>query len=767
MEKRVIFRDRQELQAADLTNLGEFTKTALDHIVKDGIQDQSGWVEFSIVKTGTAEVTVKPGRIYTGGQVYVSESDIVFDLLSELPAVNKKWVAIVAWGSEVETDTQPRDFLIDATTGATEPQAVPMQRLRRANINTIVGIEAAQPTKPLVPSGNVLLGWVLLNPTDVESISIENKTKLPQVARNALRLDELEEWRAIIGARVDSLAAEIAKLWEAIKQAGGKHLLQSLAIDVALLKEFTELEEGHSDYDADRFLDDLESEVEDVNFLARVEEGCRFSNEAENETSIQLFNPINPDVSISSQGVLIPKYNEVKRFHVGPFNEELSISQYQFATHDCVQKTISRKRIRYGETLTVCTNVSWWRTGRYDPVTNIFHKDGQTWEVIGGNPRAGHSHVRLRRFWYDEYEETYWEHIVNKYTVDGQQIGQTFLNAQDGWITSIGLYFTRKGGTGNVDVLLTEVDDNGIPNVKKTIQRVTLNVEDIQVSADGTVETKVPIPHTFVSAGERYAIVLITGGDHYVAMALGTQYAQGTFFYTVDGAYQQGTFNKDMMFSLYYAEFERTRYVVDLQAMSLSGGITDIDIMAPMVIPQSCSLIFEVQVNGVWRPLEEVTSGNTVLFGLPPLLPFRAVFNGTTTVQPGLGLVDSVLRYFRPRTTFKHISVDYNLRSPADTIKVVCLLENYYEDNHDFDCVIRIDGGGQESEIAADAVIDRELEPPIDARSPDHKKIERTFVFESLGGAESVRIVMNGSTTSALDTFHVGWRVHLAFPGAE
>src|SRR5690606_14829172 len=131
------------------------------------------------------------------GQVYVSESDVVFDLLSELPAVNKKWVAIVAWGTEVETDTQPRDFLIDATTGATEPQAVPMQRLRRANIGTIVGVEAAQPAKPMIPSGNVLLGWALLNTTDVESISIENRTKLPQVARNALRLDELEEWRAI------------------------------------------------------------------------------------------------------------------------------------------------------------------------------------------------------------------------------------------------------------------------------------------------------------------------------------------------------------------------------------------------------------------------------------------------------------------------------------------------------------------------------------------------------------------------------------------
>src|SRR5690606_11619131 len=132
--------------------------------------------------------------------------------------------------------------------------AVTMQRLRRANIGTIVGVEAAQPAKPMIPSGNVLLGWALLNTTDVESISIENRTKLPQVARNSLRLDELEEWRNIIGARVESLAAEIAKLWERIAASGDSSMVTRLAYDVALLKDLEGIPDDYSDYGADRFL---------------------------------------------------------------------------------------------------------------------------------------------------------------------------------------------------------------------------------------------------------------------------------------------------------------------------------------------------------------------------------------------------------------------------------------------------------------------------------------------------------------------------------
>ena len=305
---------------------------------------------------------------------------------------------------------------------------------------------------------------------------------------------------------------------------------------------------------------------------------------------------------------------------------------------------------------------------------------------------------------------------------------------------------------------------NGTPDLSSLLNLVTLDVANINTSADGTVETKVTFPATFLEAGKRYAILLTSGGNHYVAMAAGTAYAQGTFFYSLDGAYQQGTANKDLMFSLYFARFAQTRTVVDLKALSLSGGIAAIDIMAPLIKPGSTGLTYEIQVAGSWVPLEEVVSGNTVLFGLAPLLPFRAVFVGTTDVQPGINLVESVLRYSRPRTSFKHISTPYTLAAPTQVLKVIALLENYAEANHDLTCTIAVNGGAVE--IAPGSIADEELDPPIDARDANHKRIRRTFTWtatEITAPASSVRITMNGVTSSALDTFHVAERVHLAF----
>lgn len=184
-EKLVYYRDRQELQAEDLNNTGQFARTSLDHVVEDGIYEGKAWTQFVFTKTATAELTVSEGRMYSGGAVYVSETDTVFDMLTYLPTVNKKWAAIVAWGQNVETDTQPRDFLIDAMDGTTEPQAVPMEKLRKANIKVVYGVEAAQPEKPLVDNTNVIIGWVLLNSTDIESFSLATEYKLPQVGRNA------------------------------------------------------------------------------------------------------------------------------------------------------------------------------------------------------------------------------------------------------------------------------------------------------------------------------------------------------------------------------------------------------------------------------------------------------------------------------------------------------------------------------------------------------------------------------------------------------
>ena len=763
MEKTVTFRARQEVQPADLNNIALFARASLDHIVADGIENGKSWVDFTVARTAIAQITVGVGRLYNSGAVYVSEAPVVFDLLSSLPGANSRWVAIVTWGDTVDDDTQPRGFLIDATTRATEPKAVTMRAVRRANIGTVVGVAAPQPSKPVIDASNVVIAWALLSSTDVVSITLNTDAQLPRLSDEQDRINELAYWRTQVGPRIDSLADLIARLRADISVSANSRLLDTVAMDVARLKENAELEVGYTDYAADRFLDDTDSDTTNVNFLAKVEEGVRFSDEAANETDLDVFNPLNPDVTISS-GFLLPKYTDAKRFSVGPFYEELSISQYQYQTHSMVQKTMSRQRIRYGETVTVCTNSAWFRSGRYDAAQKVFYKDGDTWEVITGNPAVNHTTVRLRRYWVDTYEEHYWDRITVDHVVQGQQIGQTFLNPQDGWLTALGLFFTQKSGTGNVHVSIAQVTDSGTPDLKSLLNVTTLNVADIQAAADGSVETKLPFPATFLEAGRRYAIVLTTGGNHYVAMASGTAYAQGTFFNSVDGAYQQGSFDKDLMFSLYFASFSRPRTVVELEPISLSGGVAFIDIMAPLVRPGSTELSFEIQVAGVWTALGDVATGNTVLFGLPPLLPFRAVFVGTTDVQAGINLAESRLRFSRPRTTLKHISTAYTLAAAADDFKVVAILENYYEANHNLTCTIQLNGAG--GAVSPATTVDEELDPPMDPRDANHKRIRRTFTWtptQITAPMTSVTITMDGATTSALDTFHVAERVHLAF----
>lgn len=761
MHKVTIFRDRQEVTPDDFMSTGEFAQAFLTHLIRDAVEDAKGWAGFQVIESATAEITVKPGRIYSGGPSYISETDVVFDLISSLPSVNKKWVAVVSWGSEIDTDVQPRDFVIDVTTGAAEPNAVAMQRFRRANVATVVGVEAPQPAQPAIDANNIVIAWVLINPTGIESIAMVDDNRLPQSARLKGLIDQLMAWMGDIGPQINSLRSDLARILGMLSQLGDHRLLEQVVIDVARLKEMAELEDDYTDYGADRFLTLNESDDENVNYLAFVEEGCRFALEAEDLKALALFNPINPDVAVSN-GFLLPKYTEQKRFEVGPYHEALPIAQYTYSTHQMVQRTMSKTRIRYGESKTVCTNHHWWKSGKYDATQGTFYKDGETWKVEQ-EPGKAVKFKRLTRFWVDTYEEPYWDRIVVNHNISGQQIAQTFLNGADGWLTSIGLFFTQKGGSGNVNISLAEVKA-GKPDLDALIGTVTLDVADIQTSANGKIQTKVAFPATWLRAGTRYAIVITTGGNHYVAMAHGTAHTQGTFFYSVDGAYQMGSFDKDLCFALYFAKFVRTRTAIDLSAMSLSGGITDIDIMAPMIVPESCELTFEVQIAGVWHPLENVVSGNTVLFGLPPLLPFRAIFTGTSDVQPGLNLIESSLHFSRPRTTFKHISTKYTLAASTRNFKVIALLENYKEANHDMSCKIQLNGVG--TEVAPAMVVDMEIDPPVDARSADHKRIRRTFTWtdaEIAAPMSSVKIVMEGQTTSALDTWHVGERVHLAF----
>ena len=198
MERNVIYRDRQELQSADLNNMQDFARTSMDHIVRDAVESGKAYSGFSATKTAATEITLSAGRLYAGGAVYARGEDIIVDLFNVLPLVTRKRVAIVSFGQEVETDIQPRDFLIDAQTGTTEPQSVAMESLRRAEISTVAGTEGPDPSYPATDANVTVIAYVLLDTTGVVAIEQWQATQLPNLRNVANRTIALERWRGQI-----------------------------------------------------------------------------------------------------------------------------------------------------------------------------------------------------------------------------------------------------------------------------------------------------------------------------------------------------------------------------------------------------------------------------------------------------------------------------------------------------------------------------------------------------------------------------------------
>jgi hypothetical protein len=132
-------------------------------------------------------------------------------------------------------------------------------------------------------------------------------------------------------------------------------------------------------------------------------------------------------------------------------------------------------------------------------------------------------------------------------------------------------------------------------------------------------------------------------------------------------------------------------------------------------------------------------------------------------VQAGIDMTNSLVHYSRPKTTATHISNSYSITSTTH-IKAYAILENFKSGSHDCVCTLRKNGGG--GYISAGSYVDVELDPPADARDTNHKRIKRTWDWNNtqLGGSvTSLELKLVLTTNSALDTFHVAERIHLAF----
>jgi hypothetical protein len=759
VESQVIFRDRQELQSADLNNLQDFTRASIDHIVSDAIESGKAYSGFSASKTAATEITLSPGRLYAGGQVFARDENVVIDVFNSLPLVTKKRVAIVAFGQPVDTDVQPRDFLIDAQIGTTEPQSVAMENLRRAELSAVAGTEGPDPSYPPTDANTVVICYALLDTSGIVSIEQWSATQLPNLRVISNRTSALEVWRGQISGQVDTLKTDLAALADRLKLYTMKSDYVDLLVEFEKLRERVFQPSAYIFYGSNHFLDLVGSQTAHASFDAVVGEGIRFPNAGSATAALSLLNPNNPYVTVNN-GFVLPKYSHGLRMNLAGYNGETRMAQYTFETTTVTQLARTRERRRFGPAKSVCTNSTYWRQGNYDPVTGVFRINGETWEVAAAdraNATINHKFIRITQFWVDTYEEPYWDYVKSTSTLNGQQIAQTFLNSQDGWLSQVGLYFSRKAATGDVNVIVCETA-YGMPDLSRVISRTVLPVASIQVGAAAAnaalpalIETTVPIVPTYLKSGRRYAIVLVTTGDHYVAMTnTDNGVVQGTFFVSTDGAFFAGNLVSDMKMKLYFAKFDQPRVIVELSALQLAGGILDIDILNEGITPPACRLDYEVQVNGAWVPLDAPPNGPS-LASLPAILPLRAVLTGTTDLMPGFGVTASQATVSRNKTAFTWVGTKRTLGSASTSIKIIIDLQAFDEVKHD--CTVTL--------LTGTTLATTETADAVEDKIQSDGTVRRTCVFNVTSVSDyAVKIV--GATVSAAETFHVAELIEFA-----
>lgn len=755
MERKVIYRDRQEFQAQDINNTQDFVDESLQHVILDAITPERQIVGLQVTAKSATEIEVAPGRLWVGdsGKVYRLDTAQTISVFSYLPVTDKRYLAVSVVGEEVDTDIQPRDFLIDLQTGQTEPSAVPMERKRIITVYITSGLESPDPQKPVPPTGYTLIAYVLLNPGGIESIELATNKKLPRLFETEGRVKSLEDWQRLTQPKISTISSDIATLAQRVNELSREEInrrINELASDVARLKVLNKLPSTYSSYDQDNFLDDSKSDTQDPAYYARVEEGLSFPWEGENVAQLQLFNPYEDAVSLRYRdiGFLIPAFSDEVRLETRGYSGDILISQYQYQSFSIKQGQTPVTVIRYGPTRWVPYYVLrsryWWHYWAY------WYWRWAYGSSYSGSPPDGYEvledrghWVKVRFYWKDTVSVSYQYIDTTTQNIAGSQIAQTFLNSQNGWLTKVGLFFTQKDTNGTVYITICETE-KGLPNLNKAIGTTSLNPDALKLYPEETVfEFQRPL---YLEAGKRYALVITTAGAHKVATVSGTEYTQGTIFYSTDGEYFQGDFTKDLMMKFYYAKFLNPRTIVELQAASLSGGIADISILAQMIVPNTCELIFEYQKDGRWYAVNNQTAEQ--LLGLPALLPLRAVFIGSTDLMPALNLVGSKLYVRRPASTFKHISTQRTLGASTTQIEVQLLLRDFDSTKHSL-TVSLSDGTNTYNPSSVSDIQEAE-------------GIRRKANFNLGTAISSYKIILDGSTNTPLNIFNIAERIDIA-----
>ncbi|TAA54636.1 hypothetical protein [Shinella sp. JR1-6] len=738
--RKVSFGDFQFVETIDLNNMGNFAQEGLDALGAMAVGRGRGWEGFNVLQDTSSSVNVVVGRIILDGIMY-GLPDLALtpvDLLAVSPTSSKKIITIVATGAEVPTGAEPRSFE-DETTKEAISKSHFTEKRRKIGIGLVAGEEAPTPMRPaLLPSYTAIAYVTMQVGAGVVAIEMAYDFQVKSLQAQEARLKAAEGTLAAAGTQLETLGTTIANTQQSISRMNVP-LINQIARFVAELRDmFGRSSDGLLD-GYERFMTLTGTDEAAVGYKARVEEGLRFPWAATIEITPQLLNPGNGR-TMTLSGWTLPRFTKSLRLNIWRQDISVNVADYNYSNVSATVYPGAKTRRRSGPSMIVSENSQLWQDGRYtyNYLTQTFKVGTENWVVTDEWVQDGVTYRRVEQFFSDKIP--YWNGYRSMTdAVSGNLLAQTFLNAQPGWLLELGLRFS-KVTADDLKVYLTGLT-GGQPSFDKTYSQGLIS-DAVASAGDGTDghENKAVMQPIFMQTGEKYALQLSTAGDYAVACRADNYLTLGSL-HNGDGLGYIADLGKDMCMRQYFAQFDNNYVEVELQSLTLSGGITDIDIISEEYVPEGSQLIFRYGIGGAWHEIDK-TSGTHPLAVLPPTIVFGALMVGTRDAMPGINLANTRVRLSRADDDFVWQSKVKNCGTPAATVEMIVVLRNWKPAKHTLTSSV-LSGANTD---APDATTDTTL---ADGR------VERRMTFGLVAPSATFAMKLVGATTDAADGFVV------------
>jgi hypothetical protein len=779
MTKLIEFTDAEVIEAPDLEAISAAAREGDENIAGGAIGYPNHHAEFAIQTPSASVARIGEGRLFKNGQVFDNDADFDLNLIEFLPVVtgDQKYIAILVRGVE-ETDPENRFIETDADTGDTTLTPVPKTTARKCSFVVQQGISSPAPAvKPSIAESDCAICFVLLGTAGIIQVESSNDHRVKTLYEVENRVVILEAQMVVAFSRTQTLQTDLANLQSQLKDFSRKDITRQLQVDMARVRKLLSLPDAARSYLYDPGLIEAIWSKTHADWDARVDEGIRFPLDGFEDAQLNVTDPGQTGIKITD-GVMLLDWEENTIIEVDGSGSTKNISQQVHTVQTPVRRTVSRSSTSYGPTVAVCGNTSEYNGFDSAATGQTFQKAGQTFQKVGvinaqnagdninvSNFNASHgggydtdriiahnamptndtTHRAIyaaRAVIHNTWTQTYWDMVTETYGVNGSVYAQTFLLTQPMILSSIEVKFDRVGNDGDVQMILAEVAPTGEPLFDNAIAVTTVTHANL---SKGWVSF--PFTPRYLDPGKRYAWITVTTGNHSLNTVTGSEYTQGTLFWSTDQAWFQGAPEEDFCFKVNATQHTHTRAQVVFDPLTLAGGMTEIKLLYEAWAPEGTSMVWEVRTSGTdpWQMIQpETDSYQNPLRNLPTTCQLRLTMIGTYGLSPAI-ILNTEARGETRRHKYDGMGVtkilDFGITTTS--IDVEISLDRWSDAEHTFVPIIDVAG----TEYAANAVTITE-----DVEKPDRRTVIADFTVPS---TTSARLKMDMATTDIEKVFFV------------